>query len=140
MKLIKVFETQVQTKSEYLQKLHNEDNIQVYPDNQQAATSSKLTITEEKALLLFTSLCRKTSVIFDVQSLCELLKKEENEHRAAIISNLIFNAMGYMNAMKGQLSKDQHYAFSKYWDAAISFLKLSTLNEMLQTFRVNEQV
>src|SRR4051812_3815245 len=91
-------------------------------------------------MLMFTALCKKTSVVFDIQSLCELLKKEENEYRQQMITHLICDAMTYMYAMKNQHAKDYQYTFGKYWEFAMSYLSLSTLNELLQTFRVNDRL
>lgn len=38
------------------------------------------------------------------------------------------------------MSKEYTYAFNKYWEFALAYMKLSTLNELLQTFRVNDAI
>ena len=57
-----------------------------------------------------------------------------------MLAHLICNAMSYISVMRTQMSKEYTYAFNKYWEFALAYMKLSTLNELLQTFRVNDAI
>jgi len=53
--------------------------------------------SEERAMLLFQCFTKKTSVIYDVQSLCELLKKEGlKEQTQETIAHMIHLALKYI--------------------------------------------
>ena len=93
--------------------------------------------SEEKAAMMFECFGKKTSVLYDVQSLTEILKKDMEEvggeHSIEIAANLIFMGLKFSEKM-AQDGKDQ---FEKFLENAKEFLNLTTLNEILQTHRVN---
>lgn len=77
-----------------------------------------------------------------------LLKREDLEPSTQeTIAHLIFNALVHINQMrhtsnlnvsKGDTSGSSNYThliYSKYWELATGYLKLSVLNELVQTFR-----
>jgi hypothetical protein len=55
---------------------NSKDEIKIYDDNEEKEVKMTLSHSEELSLLIFSSLCKKTSVLFDIYSLCELLMKE----------------------------------------------------------------
>ncbi|CDW82490.1 UNKNOWN [Stylonychia lemnae] len=143
IKLIKMFEKHVQTGAQLLTV-----NGRVEDQNELAVTNiSKDELQrrieneqEERAVLLFQTFQRRTSVMFDVQSMTHLLKKEELEYSTKqVIVNLMKIALLYTEAMKNQ--KDcTNLVFSKIWESQTAYLKLTVMNELIQTFRVETKI
>ena len=85
-----------------------------------------------------------------------LLKKEDLEaHTLETVAHLLFISLVQMSQMKSQVplnqtAKDTSVAsgtgpssnliFLKYWEHSSAFLKLSVLNELVQTFRTNNRI
>ena len=78
-----------------------------------------------------------------------LLKREDLEPSTQeTIAHLIFNALVQINQMRhttnlnvskvdtsGASTSSANLIYSKYWELATGYLKLSVLNELVQTFR-----
>ena len=80
LKLIKMFEKNVQTRSQYIKENADvnvaDDEIIVPNMHKEQVQRIFQNDCEERAILLFQTFHRKTSVIYDVQSMCTLLKSE----------------------------------------------------------------
>lgn len=83
MKLVKMFETDVQTRSQYLKQINHvqtEEDLVNVPNMLQGEVTKILSQDcEERAALMFETFFRLTSVVFDVQSMVALLKREDLE-------------------------------------------------------------
>jgi hypothetical protein len=68
MKIIEIFEKHVLTKSKHFEGLRKGENneIKFMDNNEVVDVVIKLSHSEELAYLIFSSLCKKTSVLFDV--------------------------------------------------------------------------
>ena len=77
-----------------------------------------------------------------------LLKREDLEASTQeTIAHLMFNSLVQINQMRSSTnlnvsrgdasgsSSSAHLIYSKYWDLATGYLKLSVMNELVQTFR-----
>lgn len=72
---------------------------------------------EERALLMFQTFHRKTSVMFDVQSMCNIMKKEDTDKGIQhVLANLINTALVYCNTMRN-LKDCPNLVFNKIWEA-----------------------
>ncbi len=98
MKLIKTINI-VQTRSKFMEGLTAE-TIANLKEEQESLNVEVSRDPEEKAALIFQCFSRKTSVIYDIQSLCEILKKdlsafqeegaEFDEATLEIVANMIY--------------------------------------------------
>ena len=82
LKLVRLFISEIQTRSQYLKQLNHvmEEELEdiVVPNMEKAEVSRILRQDcEERATLLFETFFRLTSVVFDAQSMVELLKRED---------------------------------------------------------------
>lgn len=126
MKLVRVFQRDVQTRSQFVEQLAD-----LAPDLAPAAHEA-----EEKAALLFLAFHRRTSVLYDAQAMQQLLLKDEVDRETKeVVANLLYLGVKTCH----QLKDDQttNLIFKKMWESATAFLKLSVLNELLQTDRKN---
>lgn len=106
LKLVAVFERHVQTRSEYIKQLKSssaeeEDEISIPEVEASEFKSIFAGECEERAMLLFQAFNKKTSIIYDVQSLCELLKKDSlKESTQQVIAHLTHLALKYAQFYK----------------------------------------
>jgi hypothetical protein len=157
-----MFETDVQTRSQYLKQINggegnnNKEDIIVPPNmDRDEVTKIYSQDAEERAALLFETFFRITSVIYDTQSMAALLKREDLDViTQETIAHLLFNTLVQMNQMRVvnnlNVSKaagdssgtagSSNMIYSKYWDLSTGYLKLSVLNEMIQTFRTTPRL
>ena len=85
-------------------------------------------------MLLFQCFHKKTSVLYDIFSLCELLQKQElKSSTKEIIAHLIHLSLSYIKFHITTAPKDQLLTYLKYWEIAVSSLKLTTMNSLIQT-------
>lgn len=82
LKLVRLFISEIQTRSQYLKQLNHvmeeEPEDIVVPNMEKGEVSRILRQDcEERATLLFETFFRLTSVVFDAQSMVELLKRED---------------------------------------------------------------
>mmetsp|Transcript_23454 Transcript_23454/g.23103 ORF Transcript_23454/g.23103 Transcript_23454/m.23103 type:complete len:210 (-) Transcript_23454:217-846(-) len=56
------------------------------------------------------------------------------------VSNMIFMSLKYSLFLKEQVTKDLQTTYQQYYDNGVEFLKLSLMNELIQTHRVNPHV
>src|SRR3569833_1422138 len=69
------------------------------------------------------------------------MKKESStEQEVEIASNLLHLSLNYAKFYSTSGTKDTMQTFEKMLENAKTFLKLSTINELVQTFRVNHFV
>eukprot|EP00347_Sterkiella_histriomuscorum_P012679 403367644 len=154
LKLIKVFEKQVQTRSQYiLQKeggvehdqseVNIDDSVLNVPNmDRQEVRRILSTECEERAVLLFQTFMRKTSVIYDVQSIVMLLKREDiDENTKIVLANIINIALNLTFQMKNSnTTQVNNLVYQKIWETQTAYLKLTVMNELLQTFRVQGKI
>lgn len=72
---------------------------------------------EERAVLLFQTFMRKTSVLYDVQSIVGLLKRDDiEEDTKVVLSNLIHIALNYTLTMKSMKDSSHNLVYRKLWE------------------------
>lgn len=156
LKLVRMFEKEVQTKSQYLKQINRandkgEEDLVVPHTDKEEVQSILRQDCEERAVLLFETFNRLTSVLFDLESMVCLLKKEDlDEQTQETVAHLMFTSLIYLNSTKGQITivnKGEQTAatgpnivYLKYWDLATGYLKLSVLNELIQTYRTSNRI
>ena len=119
LKLVRVFQREVQTRSHYLQELNDTEA------HKEDLTSD----SEEKAALLFLTFHKRTSVLYDVQSMRTLLLKDDVEYAAKeVIASLMY--LGVKTCLSLKDAKEA-LIFKKMWESAAAFLQLPILNELL---------
>ena len=100
--------------------------------------------SEERAALLFETFFRVTSVVYDTQSMTALLKREDlDPSTQETVAHLMFNALVQINQTRivtnlnvsksdaSGTAASSNLIYSKYWDLATGFLKLSVLNDLI---------
>eukprot|EP00347_Sterkiella_histriomuscorum_P011916 403370605 len=154
LKLIKVFEKQVQTRSQYILQKEGEvdheqcevnidDSVLNVPNmDKQEVRRILSTECEERAVLLFQTFMRKTSAIYDVQSIVMLLKREDiDENTKIVLANIINIALNLIFQMKNaNTTQVNNLVYQKIWETQTAYLKLTVMNELLQTFRVQGKI
>ena len=103
--------------------------------------------SEERAALLFETFQRLTSVVFDLQSMTQLLHREDlSESTLETVAHLLFNSLLHLSQMKNLAGKDAsattsvNMVYLKYWEIGTGYLKLSVINELVQSFRTTPRL
>ncbi len=141
MKLVRIFENDVQTRSQYLKQINkpeDEESLPKVPNMNQSEVSKIFEQdSEERAALLFETFQRLTSVVFDLQSLTQLLHREDlSLSTHSTLAHLLFNSLLHLSQMKNLVSKDAaapsvNLVYLKYWELGTGYLKLSVINELV---------
>jgi hypothetical protein len=83
-----------------------------------------------------------TSVVFDISTICELLAKEDLDYTLkTILAHTLRPSLAFIKMSSEVASRPSNASaqinavFHKYWDLATSHLKISKLNELLQSHR-----
>ena len=103
--------------------------------------------SEERAALLFETFQRLTSVVFDLQSMTQLLHREDlSESTLETVAHLLFNSLLHLSQMKNLAGNDAsattsvNMVYLKYWEIGTGYLKLSVINELVQSFRTTPRL
>lgn len=92
---------------------------------------------EEKAIILLSMFMKKTSVLYDTQSIIDiLLDKQKAFEELTQLDQEILTHILSVSVFK--MSKDNE--LKHYWKNAQTFLTLEVINELIQTFRVTDTV
>ena len=93
--------------------------------------TAEVSESEEQAKILAFVFGKKTSVVFDAKSICDLFKKEgQTEKVKELLANLLFTQLVIVNQNMG-LPVNSRFIYQKYWELNRSVLTLSRLNEMI---------
>lgn len=135
VKLIKLAR-EIPTKKSFMQFVQSEDPVQEVENHLRFEEGNE---QEEKADLLVKLFLKKTSVLFDIESLVSLLLNKNQ-----IFSEFTpqdFELTAWMLAKSFYtLHNSKEKELSHYWKNASSFLTLEVVNELLQTFRVQDNI
>jgi hypothetical protein len=99
-----------------------------------------VTEPQEKATILVRVFGRKTSVLFDVQTLTEMFTADnQSDEMKEMISQTIFIALA---TIKQNIVANQRevQVFRKYWELCTTSLSLAKLNEMIQANRDSQRI
>ena len=101
-----------------------------------------VSLSEEKARILVRVFGRKTSVLYDVKSLSEMLSAEnQSDQMREMIAQTIFISMASIKqCIITQANSKEAAIFRKYWELCITSLPLAKLNEMIQSNRDNQRI
>lgn len=88
-------------------------------------------------------------MVFDLQSMTSLLYREDlSGPTQETLAHLLFNSLLHLSQMKNLVSKDANQSnattvnlvYLKYWELGTGYLKLSVINELVQSFRTTPRL
>ena len=92
--------------------------------------------SEERALLIFQTFQRKTSVVYDVQSICTLVRRDDLEPKTLEVLSFMLN-LAVSNIEK---TKVENLTFKKINETTFNYLNWTVLNQMIQLFRDSTKI
>lgn len=106
------------------------------------AATQKHNLAEEQARLLVGVFGRLTSVVFDVDAITDLMNKEDQPAALkellahTLVCSLVHIKHHSLATQRMAVGSSQHNViFKRYWELASTNIKLSKLNELLQSNR-----
>lgn len=140
-KLMNIVETYCKSKAEIRKALNAEDShySEAMPSKQHKSDSEG-----ELAQLVLEIYGRKTSVVYDLSAITELMQqnieaKKSSDSKLKLLANLLYFSLAniYQNKSNQCSIKDFQVSFDQYWRLALSHLSLKRINELLQPSRTN---
>ena len=139
-KLINIVETHCKTKAEISKSMRNEDSqLSESQDKAKPANGES-----ELAQLIIEIYGKKTSVIYDLAAITELMQqnvdqKSGEDSKLKLLSNLLYFSLAkiFQNKDHQCSVKDFQITYNQYWKLALTHLTLKKVNELIQPNRTN---
>ena len=144
-KLMSIIETYCRSKNEIQRALIAKDGQAV---DDVLAKQPSSNPEAELAQLMLEIYGRKTSVVYDLFAITELMQQlteasagtgTNTESRLKLLANLLYFSLAniYQNKDNRCPTKDLQASFDQYWRLALNHLSLKKINELLQPHRTN---